>query len=628
MSKISKVVVDTSNSQHAKLRTVPIDGTKLQQGFWHEKLKVNKTVTIPTQYEQIEATGRLDNFRRVAGKKDVPFQGRYYNDSDVYKWLEAVSWSLAYDYDPELDSLLDRVIEDVAGAQWPDGYINTYFSLERADQRWTNFDLHEMYCGGHLIQAAVAHYRATGKITLLDVAIRFADHLCDTFGPSSKHGRDGTDGHPEIEMALVELYRTTGNNRYLEQAKYFVDVRGHGILGSAYGHMGLEYHQDHKPFREMREIVGHAVRALYLNCGSTDIELEQHDEEIRESLHALWEDMTTRKMYVTGGLGSRYEGESFGSPYELPNARAYCETCAAIASIMWNWRLLLLEGDPKYADLIEHTLYNAVLPGIAQSGDKYFYENPLADYYAQHTRSAWFECACCPPNIARLIASLPGYLYSTSNEGVWIHQYVPSTNRVQIEDEDELEFVVETNYPWEDEIKIKILTNIHCALNLRIPSWSQSSEITLPNNEHLQAAGGNYFTIERHWKAGDLLALRLDLSPQRIYAHPYVDEDIQKVVFTRGPIVFCFEDVDNKGLDPRDVLIPENARVVDFPHSDFQGVRALHIQSMQRHLIQPQTLYSREIYKYDAVPQECVLIPYFLWNNRGKSRMSVWLNRI
>ena len=336
----------------------------LADGFWEPRRRINHEVTLPSQYRHLEDTGRLDNFRRASGKIGGEYQGIYFNDSDVYKWLEAAAWTLAEGADPELERMVDAAITEVEDAQRADGYLNTYFTFESAAERWTDFDLHEMYCAGHLFQAAVAHFRATGSERLLDVASRFADHICDTFGPEEGK-RHAVDGHEEVEMALVELFRVTGERKYLEGARYFVDARGYGMLGRPYGQHEPSYSQDHEPLRDQSEVVGHAVRALYLYSGAADVFAETGEPALARALERLWRNLTTRRMYVSGGLGSRYEGEAFGRDFELPNERAYTETCAAIASVMWNWRMLALGGEASYADLIEHTLYNAVLPGLS-----------------------------------------------------------------------------------------------------------------------------------------------------------------------------------------------------------------------------------------------------------------------
>ncbi|MCX7671010.1 MAG: glycoside hydrolase family 127 protein, partial [Anaerolineae bacterium] len=418
MTHLSPIVVDTTASPHARLKPVPLTAVTLNDAFWAPRRYLLRTATLPTQYRLIEETGRLDNFRRVSGRVDptaVPFKGLFFNDSDIYKWLEAAAWATAGDPDPALTDMMDAAIGEIEAAQRPDGYINTYYAVERADQRWTNLkDMHELYCAGHLFQAAVAHYRATGSERLLTIARRMADHICSIFGPEPK--RAGTCGHPEVEMGLVELARATGDAQYLAQAQYFLDVRGRGVIG------GNPYHQDHKPFRELDRMVGHAVRALYLNAGAADLYAESGEGAVRAALERMWRNLTTRQLYISGGAGSRHQGEAFGDDYELPNARAYTETCAAIALIMWAWRMLALDGDAAYADILELALYNGFLAGLSLDGTHYFYVNPLAND-GTHRRQPWFHCACCPPNVARLLGSLPAYFYSVSADTIWCHLY-------------------------------------------------------------------------------------------------------------------------------------------------------------------------------------------------------------
>ena len=349
------VIVDTSHSPHALLHPLPLGAVRLTDCFWAPRRERNASVTLPSQFRLCEDTGRIDNFRRAAGKKDGPFQGMYFNDSDIYKWLEAAAWTLADRSDPALSEMVDTVTREIAAAQQPDGYLNTYFMFERAPERWSNLPvMHELYCAGHFIQAAIACSRALGDAGTLAVAVRLADCICATFGEGEGQ-RPGTCGHAEIEMALVELARETGDRKYVEQAQYFIDARGHGLLG------GSTNLQDHLPFREQRQIVGHAVRAVYLNCGAADLVAETGDAELRTTLDCLWHSMTERRSYVSGGIGSRHAGEEFGDDYELPNARAYAETCAGIGSLMWNWRMLLASGDAVHADAMEHVLYLSLI---------------------------------------------------------------------------------------------------------------------------------------------------------------------------------------------------------------------------------------------------------------------------
>ncbi|HEV7215069.1 MAG TPA: beta-L-arabinofuranosidase domain-containing protein, partial [Chloroflexota bacterium] len=430
-----------ANGPYWKLQPLPLTAAQVANEFWAPRLDMLREVTLPEQFAQCERSGRIDNFRRAAGKIGGEFQGLYFNDSDVYKWLEAASYALAGRRDPQLEHTVDAVIAELAAAQQPDGYLNTYFALERAGERWSDLlHKHELYCAGHLLQAAVAHQRATGKRTLLDVAIRYADLICRTFGPNARHA---TDGHEEIELALVELYRTTGNRTYLDRARFFLDQRGQRppVLN------GTAYLQDHLPVREQREVVGHAVRAAYLACGIVDVYAETGEDALAQAAERLWESAFERKAYITGGLGARHEGEAFGADYELPNERAYAETCAAIGGFLWSWRLLLTTGEARYADWMETALYNGILSGLSLDGTQYFYVNPLADR-GDHRRQSWFSCACCPPNLARLLMSLPGYLASASADGLWLHLYAAGSVQATLPDGDTLALEIATRYPW------------------------------------------------------------------------------------------------------------------------------------------------------------------------------------
>jgi DUF1680 family protein len=467
------VVVDTTNSTGVRLKPVPLDAVRLDDEFWAPRRRINREQTLPSQFQHCETTGRIDNLRRAAGKMEGNFEGIYFNDSDVWKWIEAAAWTLAADRsvderdvddselfdnsesvdNRELLEMLHIAVREAAAAQTPEGYLNSYFMRERASERWTNLrDMHELYCAGHFIQGAVAHYRGTADEMLLNVARRLADHIMDVFGEEEGQKRM-TDGHEEIEMALVELARATGETKYLRQAQFFLDVRGHGTIG------GSAYHQDHIPFRDLTRMEGHAVRALYLNCGAADILAENGDQTLRPALDRLWHNAAHRQMYVSGGLGSRYEGEAFGKDYELPNERAYTETCAAIGSVMWNWRMLMFEGDARYTDMLETALYNAVMCGLSLDGQMYFYQNPLADD-GTHRRQEWFGCACCPPNVARLLAQLPR-LSSTAHR-VKVHGFI-SMLRVGADalaatpgNPTSLTLRQHTRYPWDGDVRIEI----------------------------------------------------------------------------------------------------------------------------------------------------------------------------
>jgi DUF1680 family protein len=549
------VVVDTSSSPYARLRPVPLTAVTLEDGFWAPRRRLNREVILPAQHRLCEETGRIDNFRRAAGATDLPFQGRFYNDSDVYKWLEAVAWTLAGEEAPELARLADPVIAAVAAAQRADGYLNTYFSRDRAAERWTNLrDMHELYCAGHLIQATVAHHRATGDGRLLGVARRLADHICTVFGPEEAGQRPGTPGHEGIEMALVELARQTGVPRYRDQAQFFLDMRGRGLIG------GGAYHQDHQPFRDLERMAGHAVRALYLNAGAADLCAETGEPALRAALDRLWHSMTARQMYISGGLGARHSGEAFGTDYELPNERAYAETCAAIGSVMWNWRMLTLEGNASYADVLETVLYNAFLAGLSLDGSAYFYENPLADS-GTHRRQAWYDCACCPPNIARLLASLPGYVYSLSADGIWVHLYVQSSARLHLGDGRLVRLRQQTQYPWDGEIQIEVEGQGAFGLFLRIPAWCREGAAVHVNGQPFPGANlaGSRVEIRRTWQPGDVVHLHLPMGVRHVECHPYALENAGRVALLRGPLLYCVEAADNPSLELRDLLLPAGA---------------------------------------------------------------------
>jgi len=625
--RASAVVVNTSSSPHARLRPVPLTAVSQADDFWTPRRRINREITLPSQYQLLEETGRIDNFRRVAGQTTGPFRGRYYNDSDVYKWLEAVAWTLAADPDPALTRMADTVIDAIASAQQPDGYLNTYFAFERASERWTNLrDMHELYCAGHLFQAAIAHRRSTGEDRLLRVTRRLADHICDRFGPPETGKQPGTPGHEEIEMALVELARETGEPRYRQQAQYFLDTRGHGLID------GRAYHQDHQPFREMDRMTGHAVRAVYLNAGATDLYAETGAPALRRALDRLWRNMTTRQMYVGGGVGARHEGEAFGADYELPNARAYAETCAAIGSVMWSWRMLALEGDARYADVLETTLYNAVLPGLSLDGQSYLYQNPLSSDDT-HRRQPWFDCACCPPNIARLLASLPGYFYSTSADAVWVHLYAANHARLPLLDGRTIELAQRTRYPWGGEVTIEVASAGAFGLWLRVPGWCETGATLEVNGQPFPGdlTPGSYVEVRRAWQPGDVVLLSLPMPVRRVACHPYVTENAGHVALMRGPILYCVEGADHPGLDPRDLVLPADAELsATFQPDLLGGVVTLHGRAQ---VIPPDDGWSDRLYRTAGPrpeeprgrPVDLTAIPYYAWANREPGPMQVWL---
>ncbi|HYI24381.1 MAG TPA: beta-L-arabinofuranosidase domain-containing protein [Thermomicrobiales bacterium] len=642
------VVVDTSSSPNAAHRPVPIGNVKLTDRFLAPRVRTNREVTIPSQFQHLEATNRLRNFRRVSGDFDGPFDGIYFNDSDVYKWLEAAASAIAAtpgEDHADLLAMIDTVATLIERAQDDDGYLNTYFAVDRVDERWSNLrDLHELYCAGHFIQAAVALERATGDDRLTIVARKLADLIGEVFGPASDGKREQVDGHEEIELALVELYRQTGESRYFDLARFFVDTRGKGSIG------GSPYHQDATPVRDQSEMVGHAVRAVYLNAGAADILLEDDDPGLRVALDRMWGNMVTRRSYVSGGIGARWEGEAFGKDFELPNARAYAESCAAIGAIMWAWRMLLLraEDNTRYADWIEHSLYNAMLPGLSLDGQAYFYQNPLADD-GNHRRQPWFGCACCPPNIARVLSQLPGYFYSVTSrrfpesdgrhDSVWVHLFADNTAIIPLSAGGSVTLRQETRYPWDGRVEIEVV-DLHDAgdftMQVRIPGWAAGATVSI-NGEQLpaaEAASGQYGTIRRTWLPGDTLSLNLPMPPVRVAGHPYAAENWGRVALRRGPLLYCVEAADHPVGDVRDFVLPDDSPIVPAFRPDLlDGIEVLNADA---EVESPAPGWDGALYRSleslerDRAGRSSVTltaIPYYAWANRGAGPMAVWLRR-
>jgi hypothetical protein len=616
-------VVDTAHSPHARLRPVGLRQVSLSGGFWSPVVDRNREVTVDGQYQQLEASGTLDNFRRAAGRLDGDFQGMWFADSDVYKWLEAACWTLATHPDAALERRVDEAIGLVLAAQEPDGYLDTYFAGERAAQRWTDLPtMHEMYTAGHLIQAAVAHRRVTGSGDLLDAATRLAEHIERTFGPGR---RPGADGHPGAEMALVELARLTGERRWLELAHWFVEQHGHTPPAIS----GKPYHQDHVPFAEQREPVGHAVRGLYLYCAATDLATELDPALYGDALQALWERLHGRRVHVTGGIGARWDHEAFGDDYELPNRRAHAETCAAIASVFWAWRMLQRSGEGRYRDAMETALYNAVLVGVGAGGDSYFYQNPLSDR-GGHRRSAWFPCACCPPNLARLLASLPSYLYSTSDDGLWVHLYAASEVAVRLPGGAAVTLAQRTGYPWDGEVVIELDLDRPAELALRLPDPAWAGARVSVNGRELTdpARVDGYLELRRTWRAGDTVRVTLDLTPRLLAAHPHVEEDLGRVALARGPIVYCLEQADHGDADVWDLRVPADATFQARFDPELAG--GCVVLSAWGELVSTEPsgapLY-RELpaRRQRRQPWRLQAIPYFAWANRQPGPMGVWV---
>lgn len=624
-------VLELSNSRFARVRTIPVSAVRLTGEFWQSRNRRNIEEALPSQYGLLESTGRLNNFRRVTGACQDAFAGMWFNDSDIYKWLEAASWALAQGTNATLETLVEQTIALVEAAQDDDGYLNTYYSVELKDKRWSELsNSHEMYCGGHLIQAAVAHHRATGSTRLLAIAQRFADLLCKLFGPTDQHRRDEVDGHEEIEMSLLELARETGEARYRDLAAFFIDTRGQGRLKNVWRQPS--YFQDHVPFRKMETLDGHAVRALYMACGVADLYLETGEDVLLEKLEQQWTHMTSRRMYISGGLGARHEGESFGNDFELPNERAYTETCAAIGSMMWNYRMLSATGNARYADLMEWTLFNGLLPGWSLDGKRYFYVNPLADSGGHH-RQDWYECACCPPNVARTLASLGAYAYGTSgDDSIWVHLYLDSTALIPLGDR-EIALTQRTLYPWEGMVEIEVNTEGSFTLQLRIPGWCKTGATISVNGQNLPKAAeaGKYLPVTRLWRDGDRIQISLPMPIRLWESHPRVLENNTRVALTRGPILYCVESTDHPNVELETLAIDPNSSLTQsFEPNLLGGVvvlkgtgATLGDENWDGNLYRP--LDAAEAPAVKA--RSFTAIPYFAWQNRGASQMKVWLKR-
>ena len=628
------MITDSTHSPHACLHSLPLGAVTLDPGFWMERQRVNRAISIPQGYEKLENAGNFNNFRLAMGAGQGQFSGPVFMDSDVYKWLEAAALDLANHPDPDLGRKVNEIIALIVAAQLPDGYLNTHYQVLKPDQRWTDLDHdHEMYCAGHLIQAAVAHYRVTGQTSLLDVAARFADHIDQVFGPGK---REGYCGHPEIEMALVELYRATGQARYLALAETLIDRRGRRQM-QGYNQWGPEYHQDHLPVREAGQVVGHAVRQLYLNAGVTDLFMETGETALLDAQQRQWRDMVGRKSFITGGEGSRHSGEAFGEAYELPSQTCYCETCAAIASMMWNWRLLQATGDVRYADQFERALYNGFLSGISLDGTRYFYVNPLQSPGGIE-RQLWFGCACCPPNVMRQIASVQDFAATWNERGLQLHQYFPGQIRAERPDGSRLSLNVQTRYPWNGRVEIGVEECLgEWDLELRLPGWLRGAPYRGSRGATLQVNGqpadlidlnGTYARIPA-CSAGTQITLEFSMAPYFLQPNPRVDMLRGSLAIQRGPLVYCLEQADQpEGLNLLDVAASPQQVLQDTWRGDLlDGVFTVQAQGISR---SPQTgqddLYlPAGTFQLTQRSLTLTAVPYFAWANRGPGQMRVWI---
>jgi DUF1680 family protein len=604
-------------AQEEKFAPVNFSDVTIDSQFWSPRLETNRRVSIPHNLQTCEETGRIDNFRHLAGvSAQAPFQGHIFHDSDVYKVLEGVAYSLHTHPDPKLEKQLDEIIELVRRCQQPDGYVNTWFTFKEPDKRWSNLQhAHELYCAGHMFEAAVAHYRATGRRTFLDVACKFADYIDTVFGPGKRHG---IAGHPEIELALVKLWRATGEPRYLELARFFVEEHGNEEHRELFG----AYCQDHKPVREQTEPMGHAVRFLYFYSAVADLAALDDDAGYIETMQRLWNYIVDKKMYVTGGVGVQGHGEGFARAYYLPNYEAYCETCASIGMVFWNHRLALLHGDSRYADLVERLLYNGALSGISLDGANFFYVNPLASRGGHH-RQPWYGCACCPTNVVRFIASLGQYIYATQadGDGFCMLQYVGGTAELQLKS-NTIRVTQETQYPWEGQVAIAVHPehSSEFAIKLRIPAWSKDAEVHVNGQPVDVVTQKGFLAIRRLWSAGDTITLDLPMPVRQVRSDPQVEANVGRRAIIRGPVVYCLEDVDNP-CPVDQVAIAEGAEFeIDYRPALLGGVSTLTTQGQHHGVVETEEGF--------AIQQRNVTlraVPYYAWDNRDASKMVVWI---
>jgi hypothetical protein len=612
-------------------RAVAIDG-----GFWARRQAVNREAALPHGLRMLETAGNLDNLRIAAGRAQGRFRGRVFADSDVYKWLEAAALEMARVPSAALRAQSETLIELVAAAQGADGYLNSYYTIAEPGRRWTDLAHgHELYCAGHLLQAAIAYRRALGDDRLLAIAQRVIDDIHKVFGPGR---RATTDGHAEIEMALVELFRETGERRHLELAAFFLEQRGHGRIGEN-RYASPAAFQDRVPVREALTVEGHAVRALYLTTGVADRYLETGEAALLMLLTRQWEDMVTRKLYLTGGVGARHLAEAFGQPYELPSDLAYAETCGAIASLMWSWRLLLATGQARFADLIERTLYNAILAGVSLDGERYFYVNPLASngedehlHRGGCHRKPWHAVACCPPNVMRLLASLGHYLATGDAEGLQIHQYASA--RIALADPG-LALRMESDYPWDGRVRLTIETSPGSSwtLALRVPAWCAEATVTV--NDAPAARGDTttgYLRLTRAWRTGDVVELALAMAPRLVQAHPWIESTRGRVAIERGPLVYCVEHADQPHVAVADLEIDVASPLAEaWEPERLDGVTVVRAAGREAdHASWDDRLY-RPLESGGPAggrPVMLTAIPYYAWANREPGAMRVWIPRL
>jgi uncharacterized protein len=641
-----------------RLTEIPIKQIVIDDKFWSPRLEVNRTKTLDHVYRQLEATGSIRNFDVAAKKVVGRFSQPWWADSDVYKWIEGASYVLATHPDPALERKVDDLIARIAAAQEKDGYIDTHVQIEEPDLRWKVLAFfHELFCAGSLFEAGVAHYEATGKRSLLDVAIKLADYLDSTFGPGKM---DGISGHEEVELALVRLHRATGEKRYLQLAEYFLNGRGQkpSVFEREYNRLPSDrmvnwlggqtvsvrflhdhffrahppafdtsYSQDNLPVREQSVAVGHAVRAMYLYSGMADVAFETGDQGLMAALDRLYDNVTLRRMYVTGGIGPSAKNEGFTDDYDLPNDNAYQETCASAGMVLWNHRMFKLANDGRYVDSLEQSLYNAVLAGVSLEGNTFCYATPLA-CDRDFKRQPWFKVPCCPTTAARFFPSIGRYIYSQSEDGLWVNLYIGGRASASLPDGSKVTVRQTTHYPWEGKVKLQVTPAKpqEFTLHLRVPGWAGASTITLNGKAVGLPVSKGYVQIHRKWSGDDIVELSFPLEIQRLQANPKVLQSRGQVALRRGPIIYCLEQIDQKA-DLDRIVLPATAKLTEhFEPQLLGGVTVITGQGQLSDL----SAWDKNLYRpVRTAPPETVTVravPYCVWGNRGKGKMRLWID--
>lgn len=622
---------------------LPLSAVTIDDHFWAPRRQLVRTRTLRQQEQQMRRPGQQFDALKLGWRPGDPDEPHIFWESDVAKWIEAASYCLAVTDDPDLDRSVDEAIELLAGAQQEDGYLNVYFTVVRPGERFTDLrDAHELYCAGHLIEAGVAHFEATGKTKLLGIVCRYADLIDAVFSPEGPCA-GGYDGHQEIELALVKLYRATGERRYLELSRRFVDWRGQqpfyyeleekrrgtpGYFGGVFPHRPgqeqrfREYNQSHRPVVDQAEAVGHAVRAMYMYSAVTDLADEYDDPSLLHAVERLWSDVTGKKMYITGGIGSDPSIEGFGPAYDLPDAHGYAETCAAIGLVLWAQRMNNLTGHAHFVDTLERALYNGVLSGASADGTHYFYGNPLASA-GTVARQEWFGVACCPPNLARLLSDLGRYIYAQGSNEAVVNLFVAGSARFDLE-AGPVTVRQETRYPQDGNVRITVVSSPDDAeftLAVRIPGWSPDPAVRLNADVVRTTRRDGYLILSRNWRSGDTVELDLDFATRRTWAHPAAASAAGKVALERGPIVYCLEGIDHDHA-VHNLSLDRSASIEARP-DERTGVTTLHAEVEADTDSSAQKLYDSRPSGRQAT--SVTAIPYFSWANRGLSDMTVWI---